>query len=112
MVDKGLGELESLTPGETLLVLRRRMQFNQHEAAAAFGVSHARYSLWERDLAEPTARLDFDLLMPHERCMLYRRRAGYTQARVAQELGRCRWWVNQMEQGYVPCDELIDYWEN
>ncbi len=40
-----------------------------------------------------------------------RRRAGFTQARVAAELKVCRWWVNKMERGMASCDELLWYWE-
>lgn len=98
------------TNPETLLIQRVREGENQHEAAARHGVGRARYSRWERGL-EPCPRARLGKLRAHERALLYRRRSGFTQARVAQELGRCRWWVNQMENGERPCDELIDYWE-
>jgi hypothetical protein len=46
----------------------------------------------------------------HEHCLLLRRRAGYTQDRVATDIGCCRWWMNQMERGLVPCNQLVEYW--
>lgn len=56
-------------------------------------------------------RMDVLPLAPHERCLLYRRRAGKTQAAIAEELKCCRYWVNQMERGEVPSDTLLWYWE-
>lgn len=51
-------------------------------------------------------------LEPHERCVLMRRRTGYTQKRVAKELKVCRWWLNQMETGRIDCTPLTDYWNS
>lgn len=111
MPDKGLGELEALTRGEALLLDRRRRGETQVAAGRRWNVPHSRYSLWERDLADDAPTVKIDQVEPHERCLLYRRRAKFTQARVARELGVCRWWLNQMERGVVPCDDLIWYWE-
>lgn len=113
MSTRGIGELEALTPGERLLIHRRRLGLNQREAARRCNISMTRYSLWERGQAVPTVDVPtIDELLPHERAMLYRRRCGTTQGDVATELGLCRWWVNLMERGERPCDLLIDYWEN
>lgn len=110
---KGLGELEKLTAGELLLVDRRRRGETQRQAARRLGVSHSLYSLWERDLEQahqpPIPKLD--LLNSNERCLLYRRRSKVTQAKVAADLNVCRYWLNRMERGEVPCDALIGYWE-
>jgi DNA-binding XRE family transcriptional regulator len=108
-----LGELERLTGPERLLVERRRRGETQAEAAERHGVSQTRYSRWERGLeadgALPTVRVGG--LRPHERCLLYRRRAGRSQWQVARDLQRCKMWVRQMERGEVDCSELIGYWE-
>jgi DNA-binding XRE family transcriptional regulator len=107
-----LGELEKLTPAERLLVDRRRRGETQGAAAARHGVSHSRYSRWERGLDEPTeAAPRITTLKPHEKCLLYRRRVGITQATVAEDLNRCKMWVRQMERGEVDCTELVQYWE-
>ena len=108
-----LGELEKLTAGERLRIRRRRLGETQRQAADRHGVSLARYSLWERDLWPATGipKVSLGRLEPHERCLLYRLRAGTPQWKIAEDLGRCRYWVNKMERGEEPCDELIAYWE-
>lgn len=117
MPDKGLGELERLSDGERLLIDRRRHGETQAQAAGRHGLRPFLYGQCERDSAPAGTKISVPTdksLLPlatHERCMLYRRRAGYTQARVARELKVCRWWLNQMERGVVPCDDLICYWE-
>lgn len=69
------------------------------------------YGKWERDVVEgPTTRVG--RLRPHERCLLYRRRCGRYQFEVANDLGFCRLWINRMERGDAPCDDLIWYWEH
>ena len=107
-------QLGELSPGERLLLDRRRRGESQVQAAARRGISHTAYGLMERDSEKGTRGvevLEIGELKAHERCLLYRRRAGYTQARVAKELQVCRWWLNQMERGAVSCDLLVWYWE-
>jgi transcriptional regulator with XRE-family HTH domain len=107
-----LRELEKLSKGERLLIQRRRRKQSQSEAAKRLGVSYSRYSQWERDLfMEGSPSVKVEPLKAHECCLLYRRRAKFTQERVAKDMGVCRWWLNQMERGAAPCDELIGYWE-
>jgi len=104
---------DKLTAGETLLVMKKRKGFTQKQMAAMFKVSLTTYGRWERDLVANAELecLKWGALEANERCMLYRRRAGYTQERVAKELKCCRWRLNLMEQGLVPCDDLVWYWE-
>jgi DNA-binding XRE family transcriptional regulator len=109
-------ELEKLTSAERLLVDRRRRGETQAQAAARHNVSQSRYSRWERGLDEPNdARtvpsIRIKELKPHEKCLLYRRRAGRTQATIAIDLNRCKMWVRQMERGEVDSTELVQYWE-
>lgn len=111
--------LEYLDNGEKLVIWRRRRGWTQSFAAATLHMSYAQYSKWERDLEEfkirvehpEAAEITASKLKAHEKCFIYRRRCRKTQAEVAAELGCCRWWVNQMERGVVPCDELVWYWE-
>ena len=110
MPHKGLGQLERITVGERLLIDRRRRGETQGEAAARHGVSPFIYGQMERDKIDGP-RVKVRRLEAHERCLLYRRRSDKTQAQVAKDLKCCRWWLNQMERGLVPCDTLVWYWE-
>lgn len=109
------GELEKLTVGERLAVQRRRFGERQKAAAQRHGVSHTRYSRWERGIEQPgpdvVKSLKIGQLKPHEYCFLYRRRAGFTQERVAGEMKVCRYWLNRMELGEADCTDLLCYWE-
>lgn len=58
----------------------------------------------------PAKRLKIGRITENERCVLMRRRAGYTQRQVGKDLGFCRWWINQMESGKVDCTPLTTYW--
>lgn len=79
-------------------------------AARRNKVSRALYGRWERD-DERGPHVEIGKLQVHERCLLYRRRAGSTQQTVADDLGCCRYVVNQMEHGDLSCDDLTWYWE-
>lgn len=104
-------ELEKLTPAECLLIDRRRRNETQAQAAQRMNISQNRYSFWERGLAQPDTYPKIKKLGDHEVCFLYRRRAGFTQIRVAKEIGCCKEWVKRMEQGNAPVGALIEYWE-
>ena len=109
-----LDDLEELSEGEELLILRRRLGETQKQAAVRHGVAHSRYSLWERDLPAKVpagGAITPESLAPHERCLLYRRRVGWTQKKVAADLGCCRRWMNMMERGEVDSSALVCYWE-
>ena len=107
-----LDDLEELTPGEELMLLRRRLGETQKDAAIRNCVPLSRYSLWERDLDQgPRPGITLESLAPHERCLLYRRRVGWTQKKVAADLGCCRRWMNMMERGEVDSSALVCYWE-
>jgi hypothetical protein len=68
------------------------------------------YSMME--LAKvPAKRVAIGRLAPHERCLLQRRRTGYTQLEIAKDIGVCRWWLNQMEHGKIDCTPLSSYWD-
>ena len=106
-----LRELEKLTDAETLVIARRRNGETQKEAAARFDVSLDMYSRWERGLDTRAPRQKIGRLEDHDVCFLYRRRSNKTQEEIATALKCCRWWVNKMEQGTAPVDDLISYWE-
>ncbi len=111
MPPKRLGPLGRLSRGERLITDRRRRKETQTAAAARLDTNPFTYGQWERDADEGPSITSVQPLRMHERCLLYRRRAGKHQFEVARGLGRSRWWVNQMERGLVPCEELLSYWE-
>lgn len=49
-------------------------------------------------------------LQNHEKCVIYRRRAGVTLNSLAKKLKLSKIWVNHMELGRVPCSPLLEYW--
>lgn len=102
----------ALSPGEKLLIWRRRMDWNQAEAAGHFNVSIFAYVLAEYDKKE-----DFKYkkniqitLRDNEKCLIYRRRSKKTQSQVAKEAGICRNWLRMQEMGKVPCENLVRFW--
>ncbi len=110
MSDKGLGQLEKLTIGERLLIDRRRRGETQREAALRNAIAPYTYGQWERD-EEIGPEVKVGSLETYERCLLYRRRSSVYQFQVANALKRSRFWINLMERGEAPCDELLWYWE-
>jgi len=104
---------QTITQAEKLMLWRRRLGLTQDQAGRRFGVSGWVYGEMERG-AQPAPvyawRGPF-LLKDHEKCVIYRLRAGVTQQAVAAELDCSRIWVNQMESGQANCDKLIEFWE-
>ncbi len=106
---------ERLSPGESLLIWRRRKGWNQGEAARYYKVSLALYKSAEYDMLESFKVkhkvLHLSLTDP-EKCLLYRRRDGRTQLEVAKALGIGREWMRLQELGKVPCGKLLRYWQD
>lgn len=98
---------------EALALLRRRAGITQVGMARVHGVTRHEYGLME--LGQFPIPKDWDLrvgtITTQERCWLYRRRAGKLQREVAEELGVSRVWVNNMERGLAPVQDLVTYWE-
>lgn len=102
-----------LTPGEELLIWRRRKGWNQTEAAEYFDCS-----VFKLKMAEYGKAKDFSYvkvpkieLMDYEKCVIYRRRAKKTQTKIAKLVGLGREWLRLQELGQVPCDRLLQHWE-
>jgi transcriptional regulator with XRE-family HTH domain len=101
-----------LTPNEALFLNRRRLGLTQKAAAERLGLPLSTFAKIERGEKPWVPEEEISgPLTAFERCLLFRRRVGYTQSRVARELGCCRSWINLMERGLVPCDDLVWYWE-
>jgi transcriptional regulator with XRE-family HTH domain len=105
-------DIGPLTRSERLLLDRRRRGENQRQAAARLDMPLSRYSMLERGVEEPIKAPNITKLQPHERCLLYRRRAGVEQHEVALDMGVCRRTIMLMETGRSNCDELLHYWEH
>ncbi len=107
-----LGDGDYLTKGEKLFLIRRRLGLNQDERAKQLSLARHRYAKMERD--EVTDVLDMKLLgglKSHEKCVIYRRRCGQSQRKLAEEMKLSRVWVNKMESGEVDCTALVCHWE-
>lgn len=103
-------EPHELTPGEALVLSRRRADMTQQEAADTFGASFDVYRSWEVGGVDcPKMQLGFLLL--HEQCFVLRRRAGLRIADVARATGLSNAWVGECERGEVPVsDQLVAWW--
>lgn len=106
-----------LTYGENLLIARLRAGLTQVEAAKEQQLPLATYQAAEKSKMSTVGtkgvpQWELEDLELSERCLIYRRRAGLTQAQVAARMKRCRHWVNQMERGRKPTAELEEFWSN
>lgn len=105
---------ERLTPGELLLIWRRRTGWNQLEAAQYYKVSIFHYKLAEYDKAKdfPYNKKIQITLRPYEKCLLYRKRSKKSQSEIASLLNIGRYWLRLQETGKIPCTKLLEFWEN
>lgn len=100
---------------DELLLWRRRKGLTIAQAAAKFGVTPQKYFRIEHAREGPIPskwRFSVKKLKLHEICFLLRRANGLSQHDLAEKIGCCRWWLNQMERGLVPNQELIKYWNS
>jgi DNA-binding XRE family transcriptional regulator len=108
-------KMKELSRAEHVVLWRRRKGWNQTRLAKYLRISVHEVKQLEHG-AYPSVTADFlgcRINAPFtaaEQCFIARRRAGRSQAEVARDLGRCRYWVNRMELGLAPCHELTDYW--
>lgn len=98
--------LTSLSPGERMLVWRKRARLSQQAMAELHGLTRTFYGRLERDQVEATIGVTLGTLRPHEEAMILRRRAGMTQKEVASTIGLSRHWVSKMETGNAACERL------
>lgn len=101
-----------LTNGERLRTARRRARQTQEKYANIRGVSLRAYKLAESDAKDaPSVRAPaIGELLPHEACMILRKRKGLTLADLAGKLGVTPWWLCLMEQGKAPVATLLKFW--
>lgn len=101
MSKTGLGRLGRLSSGERLLIERLRKNETQAKAAKRRGTTYFIYGQWERDADRDDIPKgpNFERLTISERCIIHRRREGWTQGHLAIMTGWSRWYVILMEQG-------------
>ena len=101
-----------ITRSERLFVERRRLGESQEEAAWRLGISLSLYERIERGkISCPddfTTRLGS--IARYEKCVIFRRRIRMTQKDVARSLGCSVRWVQLMECGEQPCQQLREFW--
>ena len=101
-----------LSTAEHFLILRRRLGKSQSSFAHIYGWSRKHYVEFERGHIPPPKNMHkFETLVltKAEKCLLIRRRYGFTQAEVARRIGCSRMWVGRMERGTAPCDRLWEF---
>jgi transcriptional regulator with XRE-family HTH domain len=104
---------EELERHEKFLIARRRLNETQKQVAEKYGLTRNNYMMLEKgtkefpDIPEPKVTK----LLDYEKCMIYRRRCGWSQEKLSAESGLSRNWIRQMECGLVSCEQLIWFWE-
>lgn len=100
----------SLTPGERLFIQRRREGWTVGQAANRAKTTVYQYRAWEQDRESGAPSPGLGQLTPQEKCVIARRRSGKTTAQVAKDVGCCRLWLRQMEDGRAPVERLQEHW--
>jgi len=101
-----------ITRAEHLYLQRRRMGLTQAQMATRLEMKRWEYQTYEAGQTEIPARHVSSNLKPGllEQFILKRRRRGWTQEDLAEELGVSRIWVNKMEGGSASPQRLVDFW--
>lgn len=106
-----LAAITNLTPGERLLIHRRRSGESQEATSRRLGMTRNAYGRLERDSEESRITTpQIGELSADEICLIHRRRSGKTQEECAEELGVTRFWFSLMETGKVSCEDLVAFW--
>jgi len=103
----------ALNQGEKMMVWRRRQHLSIKQMAEKHGFTRNRYASLERmsEVPELVTPIIEDLSLP-EKCLILRRRRGWTQKECAEMMSITRYWYNQMEMGKEPSSSLVKFWEN
>lgn len=101
-----------VTPGEKLIIERRRRGESQAEAARRLGTNETYVFLMESKKYNDGMVTVSVPVKDHERCFLYRRRSGKTTREVCKALGIDYNVLALMEKGKMPAHTLAEYWEN
>ena len=101
-----------LTDSETLFIQRRRLGVNQAERAKQLDIPEWEYVEYEQGKQiVPSEFIKPGMALGEiEKCVIKRRRNGWTQQEVADDIGCSRLWVIRMENGKANSGLLLDYW--
>ena len=103
-----------LSPGQKLLIYRRRLGETQAEAARRLRMPESSYCCAELD-QQHGWKIDaprLGRLREHEKCLIFRLRRGWSQDWVARAIGCSRYWFGKMERGEVNPGTLVNYWRS
>ena len=105
-------EVGELSLQETMILYRRRLGISQTQMAALFRVHRETYGRLERgdNIQLKIDRPYLGELQDHEKCLILRRRSGWTQEQCAESMNITRYWFNLMELGKAPCEPLTKFW--
>jgi len=100
------------TQVDRLFIYRKRRGESQGTVAKRFRVTIRKYVAWENGTVDIPMRYrkKVGALKPFERCVLLRRRNGWTQQWVATCMGCTRVWLGLMENGKAPSKALEEWW--
>ncbi len=105
-----------LTPGEKLLIFRRREELTQAQMAEKLAVSLLAYRAMEQDAEYipcdrkiPRVSLEGKLAV-WEVAVILRFRSGLTQAETAIDMDISKYWLRRMETNSAPLDRLLEHW--
>lgn len=111
-LDKGMTQYLSPTPGERLILWRRRKNFTQRQAAKIFEISPHIVSMWEQGTKHNAPYIELYVIREYERCFLVRYRNQLPIKVMATTLGVSSILFSRWERGIGRFEKLIDYYES
>lgn len=109
----GSGEVIELSTGECWLIWRRREEISQSKVAQSVKLTRRQYSEFELGISNHSVHLETPAngtLSEAEKCLIWRRRSGWTQQSCADLMDITRYWYNLMENGKAPSSKLETFW--
>ncbi len=104
-----------LANNEKMLIVRRRLGQSQSQRAEILGVPFGRYRLWEMGTTmmgngHHCPECELGEITEPERLFMTRKRRGYSQRDVAEELGVSEGWIRKLEKGLGNMTILQEFW--
>ena len=102
----------SPTPGERLLIWRRRNGTSIPEACTIFETSKTIIKKWEQGERHDVPYVELYMLQAWERCFLVRYRNRISLVTMAITMGVHRDTITHWERGRKDWTKLADYWQS